>query len=146
MLVLASLLRLGFVANFISEPVLIGFKAGIGVVIVLDQVPKILGIHFAKGPFLQNLFATVHGIPGTSLMTLAVGVSMIVLLVRLNDSSPKAPAPLIAVAAGITAAYLLNLQRTELNWSVTFRRACPRLRFRPCPSRPNSGPAPWVSP
>ena len=40
MLVLASILRLGFVANFISEPVLIGFKAGIGVVIVLDQIPE----------------------------------------------------------------------------------------------------------
>jgi MFS superfamily sulfate permease-like transporter len=42
-LVLASLLRLGFVANFISEPVLIAFKAGIGLVIVFDQV---LGTHF----------------------------------------------------------------------------------------------------
>jgi len=54
-LVLASLLRLGFIANFISEPVLIGFKAGIGLVIVLDQVPKILGIHFHKGSFIQNV-------------------------------------------------------------------------------------------
>jgi SulP family sulfate permease len=50
-LVLAALLRLGFVANFISDPVLIGFKAGIGLVIVLDQVPKLLGIHFPKGAF-----------------------------------------------------------------------------------------------
>src|ERR1700760_4917090 len=66
MLVLASILRLGFVANFISEPVLIGFKAGIGVVIVLDQVPKILGIHFGRGTFIQNLLATLHAIPKTS--------------------------------------------------------------------------------
>src|SRR5690349_9569876 len=56
-LLLASVLRLGFVANFISEPVLIGFKAGIGVVIVLDQVPKILGIHIARGTFAQNILA-----------------------------------------------------------------------------------------
>src|SRR5262245_20588547 len=48
MLIAASVLRLGFVANFISEPVLTGFKAGIGLVIVLDQVPKLLGIHFEK--------------------------------------------------------------------------------------------------
>ena len=40
MLVLASILRLGFVANFISEPVLIGFKAGIGVVIVVGPGPE----------------------------------------------------------------------------------------------------------
>ncbi len=109
MLVLASILRLGFVANFISEPVLIGFKAGIGVVIVLDQVPKILGVHFARGTFTQNLLATIHGIPQTSLVTLAVGTFMIVLLVSMERFTPKAPAPLLAVAAGIAGAYLFNL-------------------------------------
>ena len=109
MLVLASILRLGFVANFISEPVLIGFKAGIGVVIVLDQVPKILGVHFARGTFLQNLLATLHGLPHTSLATVAVGIFMILLLVGMERFAPKAPAPLLAVAAGIAGAYLLNL-------------------------------------
>ncbi len=109
MLVLASILRLGFIANFISEPVLIGFKAGIGVVIVLDQVPKILGIHFARGTFLQNLLATLHGIPRTSLATLAVGISMVVLLVGMERFVPRAPAPLVAVASGIAAAFFLNL-------------------------------------
>ena len=110
MLALAALLRLGFVANFISEPVLIGFKAGIGVVIVLDQVPKILGIHFVRGTFVQNLLSTLHGLPKTSLATLAVGLSMIVLLLALEHFSPTAPAPLIAVAGGITAAFFLGLQ------------------------------------
>jgi len=109
-LVLASILRLGFVANFISEPVLIGFKAGIGVVIVVDQVPKILGVHLARGTFVQNLLATVHGIPKTSLSTLAVGISMIMLLIAIERFAPKAPAPLLAVAAGIAGAYFLNLQ------------------------------------
>jgi MFS superfamily sulfate permease-like transporter len=42
-LIVARLIRLGFVANFISAPVLTGFKAGIGLVIVLDQLPKLLG-------------------------------------------------------------------------------------------------------
>ena len=63
MLIVASVLRLGFVANFISEPVLIGFKAGIAVVIILDQIPKILGIHFAKGSFLHNAGAIVRDSP-----------------------------------------------------------------------------------
>src|SRR6476646_6687872 len=55
MLILASLLRLGFVANFISDPVLAGFKAGIGVVIVIDQLPKLLGIHIEKTGFLRDI-------------------------------------------------------------------------------------------
>ena len=47
----ASMLRLGFVANFISLPVLTGFKTGIGLVILLDQLPKLLGIHIQKQGF-----------------------------------------------------------------------------------------------
>src|SRR5215475_11380052 len=109
-LVLASVLRLGFVANFISEPVLIGFKAGIGLVIVLDQVPKILGIHFAKGSFLHNVFAIVKGAPETSLPTLAMGLAMIVILVGLERFLPRVPAPLVAIALGILGARLFSLQ------------------------------------
>jgi MFS superfamily sulfate permease-like transporter len=73
-LILAAVLRLGFVANFISAPVLTGFKAGIGLVIVLDQVPKLLGVHFPKEGFFQNLVATVQSIPDAGLPTVAVRV------------------------------------------------------------------------
>lgn len=109
-LVLASLLRMGFIANFISEPVLVGFKAGIGLVIVLDQVPKILGVHFARGTFLQNLVSTLREIPHTSWPTLAVGIAMLALLVGTEKFFPRAPAPLVAVAVGIAASALLGLQ------------------------------------
>jgi sulfate permease, SulP family len=109
-LVLASLLRLGFIANFISEPVLVGFKAGIGLVIVLDQIPKILGIHIPRASFFHNVLAIVRGSVHTQLTTLAVGTAMIVLLVGINRFLPRAPAPLIAVAAGIIGARFLGLQ------------------------------------
>jgi len=109
MLVVACFLRLGFVANFISEPVLIGFKAGIGVVIILDQIPKLLGTHIVKGTFLQNVLATIRSIPETKLITLTIAICMVLILVGLEHFSPKAPAPLIAVAAGIAAVYFLHL-------------------------------------
>jgi len=109
-LVLASLLRLGFVANFISEPVLIGFKAGIGLVIVFDQVPKVLGIHFPRGSFVHNLRAIFKGLPDTSAATLVVGLVMIALLVGIERFFPRAPAPLVAVAVGIAGAGLLGLK------------------------------------
>src|SRR5215471_17891382 len=64
-LIIASILRFGFVANFISEPILVGFKAGIGLVIVVDQVPKILGVHIARGSFLQNVLSTIQSLPRT---------------------------------------------------------------------------------
>ncbi len=108
-LVVACVLRLGFVADFISEPVLIGFKAGIGLVIVVDQIPKLLGVHIDKGGFFHNVIATIRAIPHASLPTVVVGLGTIVLLVGLHRFFPRAPAPLIAVAAGIAAVGLLGL-------------------------------------
>lgn len=126
-LVLASLLRLGFIANFISEPVLIGFKAGIALVIVLDQLPKLLGIHFAKGTFFQNLLAILRGIPETSLPTLAVGIVMMALLFGLEHFLPRAPAPLIAVAVGIAGMSLFGLQNHGVESVGQIPRGLPSL-------------------
>ncbi len=109
-LILASVLRLGFVANFISEPVLVGFKAGIAVVIIVDQVPKILGIHFTKGSFLENVHSIGLGLSHTSITTLAVGVLTIVGLAVIERFRPNWPAPLIVVAAAIAAVVLFQLQ------------------------------------
>ena len=110
LLTLASALRLGFVANFISEPVLVGFKAGIGVVIVVDQVPKILGVHFAKGGFLENLLSIVQHLPETSVPTLIVGVLTIVALSSIEWLRPRWPAPLIVIGSAIAAVVLFKLQ------------------------------------
>ena len=126
-LVIACLLRLGFVANFISEPVLVGFKAGIGVVIVVDQIPKILGVHIPRGNFLQNVVSTINSVPKTSWVTLAVGVTMIVLLVGFEHFVPQAPAPLIAVAVGVASAYLLNLQARGVELVGHIPQGLPRL-------------------
>ena len=109
-LMLASVLRLGFVADFISTPVLTGFKAGIGLVIVLDQVPKLLGIHIEKAGFFRDLFSVAQHLPETSLLTLAVAVATLVVLVGMERLWPRAPAPLVAVGGAIAASWLFSLQ------------------------------------
>ncbi len=110
MLLLARLLRLGFVANFISTPVLTGFKAGIGLVIVLDQVPKLLGIHITKQGFFLDALSVAQHIPETSLLTLAVAAATFLVLIGMERLWPHSPAPLIAVGGGIAAAWYFGLQ------------------------------------
>jgi len=109
-LIAASFLRLGFVADFISEPVLVGFKAGIAIVIVADQLPKILGVHIVRAPFLRNLVSIANAIPEASLLTVSIGVAVIVMLVGIERVAPRAPAPLVVVAVGIGATLLFRLQ------------------------------------
>jgi high affinity sulfate transporter 1 len=110
LLILARLMRLGFVANFISAPVLTGFKAGIGFVIVLDQVPKLLGIHIAKQGFFADFLHIVQHIPETSLITLAVAAATFLVLIGMERLWPHSPAPLVAVGGGIAAAWFFGLQ------------------------------------
>ena len=109
LLLLASALRLGFVANFISTPVLTGFKAGIGLVIILDQVPKLLGIHITKQGFFKDILSLIQEIPDTSLLTLAVAAATLLLLAGMERRWPHSPAPLIAVGGGIAASWFFGL-------------------------------------
>jgi MFS superfamily sulfate permease-like transporter len=105
-LLLASAARLGFLANFISEPVLTGFKSGIALVIVVDQVPKLLGVHIDKTGFLRDIVAIAGEVPRTSLATLALTLITLGLIYVLERFVRRAPAPLIAVALGIGASWL----------------------------------------
>jgi sulfate permease, SulP family len=108
-LVLASLFRLGIVANLISEPVLVGFKAGVGLTIVVDQIPKLLGVHFEKGHFFHNLVSIVDQIPQASVPTILFTFAMLALLLGLQYFLPLVPAALVTVAAGIAASAVAEL-------------------------------------
>jgi high affinity sulfate transporter 1 len=110
-LALASVLKLGFVANFISEPVLVGFKSAIGVVIVVDQLPKLLGIHVDKTGFFRDVASIVAHLPQASLATVAVSVGIFALIMALKRFLPRSPAPLIAVGVAIVASALFGLQQ-----------------------------------
>jgi len=109
LLIAASVLRLGFVANFISTPVLTGFKAGIGLVIVFDQISKLMGVHITKTGFFRDVLSLVQEIPHTSLLTFAVGGTALVALLAMERIWPHSPAPLAAVSAGIVLSWLVGL-------------------------------------
>jgi len=111
MLLLARLMRLGFVANFISTPVLTGFKAGIGLVIVLDQVPKLLGIHIDKHGFFRDLVSVAQHLPDASWITLAVAAATFTILIGMEWLKPHSPAPLVAVGGAIAASWFFGLEQ-----------------------------------
>jgi SulP family sulfate permease len=113
-LLLAGLFRLGVVANLISAPVLTGFKAGIGLIIVFDQLPKLLGIHISKTGFFRDIYSIGAHLPETSLPTLLLALAMLALMLGLEHFAPKVPAPLVTVAIGIAASALFGLDRAGI--------------------------------
>jgi SulP family sulfate permease len=109
-LFLACILRLGFIANFISDPVLAGFKAGIGLVIIVDQIPKLFGFHIDKGPFFQNIVSIVTHIGQSHVLTVVIALLALILVFCIEHFSPRIPAPLVVVILGIAASGLLGLK------------------------------------
>ena len=124
-LMLGGLLRLGVVANLISDPVLTGFKAGIGLIIVLDQLPKLLGIHIAKAGFFRDVVSMVAHLPETSLPTLLFALTMLVFMLGLEHFVPKVPAPLVTVALGIAVSALVGLDKMGIALVGTVQAGLP---------------------
>jgi SulP family sulfate permease len=125
LLVLARLMRLGFVANFISTPVLTGFKAGIGLVIVLDQLPKLLGIHITKEGFFRDLIDVAQHMPETSPITLAVAAATFAIVIGMERLWPHSPAPLVAVGGAIAASWYFDLQALGVSTVGVIPRGLP---------------------
>jgi SulP family sulfate permease len=126
-LILARLLRFGFVANFISAPVLTGFKAGIGLVIVVDQIPKLLGIHIDKQGFFADLVSIVQHVPQGSWATVAVAAATFVVLIGMERLWPHSPAPLVAVGGAIAASWFLGLHDLGVSTVGAIPRGLPPL-------------------
>lgn len=107
--ILAGLARLGFLASFISEPVLKGFIVGLALTIIVGQLPKLFGVPKGDGDFFEKTWHLVTSLGGTNGWTLAVGAGSLALVLVLHRVSPRLPAPLVAVALGIVAVSVLDL-------------------------------------
>jgi sulfate permease, SulP family len=107
----AGLLRLGFVANFISEPVLKGFIVGLALTIIVGQIPKLLGVKKGPGDFFRQLWYLVAHLGQAQGLTVVVGLGSLAIVLVLRRFAPVVPAPLVAVLAGIAAVHIFGLQK-----------------------------------
>jgi SulP family sulfate permease len=105
----AGLLRLGFLAGFVSQPVLKGFIIGLALTIVAGQVPKLLGLERVDGVFVEKVWGLSTELEHTKGWAVAVGAGSLVLLLVLRRFVPLLPAAMVVVLAGVLASVLLDL-------------------------------------
>jgi len=108
--ILAGILKLGRVAQFFSESVMVGFITGLALVIMVKQLPKILGIESGSGNFWERLYDVLIHLSETSLPTLVTGLLCLVLLILLERFFHKIPASLVALVFGIALSVVLGLE------------------------------------
>ncbi len=99
--VLAWALRLSGLMNFVSETILLGFKAGAALTIALTQLPKLFGVPGGGEHFVDRLWILIQQLPQTNLTVLAFGVAAIALLLAGEKLLPGRPVALVVVVISI---------------------------------------------
>ena len=123
----AWLLRLGFLVNLISGPVMKGFLVGTGIVIIVSQIPKLLGLSGAPSPFFQKIIFILQNIPETNLYALALGIVSLLLFFALEHKFPRLPGSLIVVVLSIILVWLTGLEEKGVEIVGTIPQGLPEL-------------------
>jgi high affinity sulfate transporter 1 len=108
---LAGIARLGFVANFLSRPVLVGFLAGVALSLLIGQIGRLTGVRIGSDGLIRPLIELVAKLGQVHSMTLAVGLGLFLLLRLVRRFVPQVPGPLTAVVVGMALAYAADLPR-----------------------------------
>lgn len=106
----ASVARLGFVADFLSKPILIGYINGLALSVIVGQLGKVSGAPITRGDVFGQIVQFFTGLPRASGFTLAIGVGTLALIVVLRRVAPRIPGPLIAVVGATLAVSLFQLE------------------------------------
>lgn len=107
-LLLARLLRLGFIADFLSRTVLVGFLAGVGLQVGISVLSEMLGVSVDSRKTVMQLWEVLHGLPRAHLPTVVVSATVLGFVLLLRRVAPKIPGALIAVIAAITTSFALD--------------------------------------
>ena len=107
-LLLARLLRLGFIADFLSRTVLVGFLTGVGLQVGISVLSEMLGVAVDSHRSVIELWEVLRGLPHAHLPTVALSVSVLAFVFLLRRFAPKVPGALVAVVAAIAASAAWN--------------------------------------
>lgn len=106
---IAWLVRAGSAVSFISETVLIGFKAGVALHLASTQLPKLFGIKGTHGDFWERMGGFFQHVGETNTTSLALGGAALAVLILGKKFLPNKPVALLVVIGGIAAATYFNL-------------------------------------
>jgi sulfate permease, SulP family len=107
-LLVARLLRLGFLADFLSQTVLVGFLTGVGFQVGIAMLGEMLGISVESTRTLDQVSQIVRGVPRAQLATSCLAGSVVAVVLLLQKFAPRLPGPLIAVCAATAASARLD--------------------------------------
>jgi sulfate permease, SulP family len=106
---LGAFARLGFLADLLSKPILVGYMAGVAVIMIVGQLGKMSGISLKAASLWGQVREFCDRWSEIHPPTLMLGVCVLIFLLLVQRRFPNAPGPLLAVLLATVAAYLFHL-------------------------------------
>ncbi len=125
--VLAGIVGLGFIANFLSRPVLMGFLSGVAIDLLIGQLDRLTAVPVESSGLVRPLIEFAGKLGQLHLPTLLVGVGLFAGLRLLRRLAPRVPGPLLAVAVGILLAFGFDLSSRGVALVGAIPRSLPAL-------------------
>jgi len=132
--IIAGFFRLGFIADFLGKPVLVGFMNGIAIDIVLGQIGKVFGFSIESGRIFPRLIEFISKLSRTHVATLAVGVTTFVVMLGVRRFFPRLPAPLIAVVVAVAIVEAFALDQSGVAVLGAVPAGLPAFGWTPIPA------------
>jgi high affinity sulfate transporter 1 len=127
--VIAGIARLGFIANFLSHPILVGFLNGIALIIIGGQISKLFGYTSEVGEFFPRLLEFFQKIGEFHLPTLALGIGLLILLLLIRRFAAKLPSALLVVMVGMLVMFVFDLEGRGVAALGTVPAGLPTFHF-----------------
>jgi MFS superfamily sulfate permease-like transporter len=108
LLLLARVLKLGFIGDFLSTSVLVGFLTGVGIQVLSGQIPDMLGVPKGSGNWFQQQWEMIQSIPDANLATVGFSVLTVGLIILFDKFIPKVPGALVAVVLCIAISTVID--------------------------------------
>ena len=109
LLMLASVLHIGWVAEFLSKPIVTGFVLGLTILVIIGELPNVLGIPVPPGDVLSRINDLVTGLDLIHPQTVVVGVVCLALMFGGTKLAPRIPWALVTLLVGLVVSNLLDL-------------------------------------
>jgi SulP family sulfate permease len=129
LLAVSGLLRLGWIADLLSKPVITGFLAGIAIHIVLSQAPAMLGVDGGGETSYERLAALAGQLRAINPIAIALGAGVLIVTFACEKLNPRIPGALLALAAAALAVFVFDLDRHGVHLLGEVRTALPHLAF-----------------
>jgi SulP family sulfate permease len=128
-LIIAGLARMGFIADFLAKPVVVGFLFGLALIVIIQQIPSLFGVTSSEGSGIIQLWEIFTSLNNAHILTFAISTFTFAFLLLMRRFFPHFPGTLLVMGLSILAVFIFNLDDLGVELVGDIPRGLPNFKI-----------------